>query len=519
MPSLPLPLHFKTSISPNMKTHPQPFIVTLFLSALPLTPALHAQTPNATPAALMKAVIYREYGSPDVLRLEDVPKPVPNDNQVLIKVRAASVNPYDWHFMTGTPYLMRMGVGLLKPGDARLGVDCSGTVEAVGKNVTKFKPGDEVIGAKGGAFAEYVLSSERGLITKPANLSFEEGAAVPIAGLTAFVAVRDKGNVQPGQKVLINGASGGVGTFAVQIAKLAGAEVTGVCSTRNVELVRSLGADHVIDYTKEDFTTAAQRYDLIIDNVSNRSLSECRRALTPKGKYLMIGGPNGTWIKPMDRALKAAFISRFVSQKMTMMLTNPTAEHWEGMRQLLESGKVKPVIDRRYPLSQISEAMRYLEQGRARGKVIITMEPGTEASAPPAQAASTALRPDAPALVVFKVIAFLFALLVLPIIIAFLLNRRFKQGNPEKRSYRWGYYFSIMSFLGVLGLSYLLLESIVTVIVVALVYAALAWFFAQRQHWAWIALTILSFNPIAWIINAIYLWKRWREEPAAPAIA
>jgi hypothetical protein len=318
--------------------------------------------------------------------------------------------------------------------------------------------------------------------------------------------------------VLINGASGGVGTFAVQIAKTVGAEVTGVCSTRNVELVRSLGADKVIDYTKEDFTTGTERYDVILDNVANRTLAECRRALTPNGKYIMIGGPNGTWIKPMDRVFKAAFLSRFVSQKMTMMLSDPKPEDWEALRQLLESGKVKSVIDRRYPLSRIADAMRYLEQGHARGKVILTLEPGAE-TPPIAKGPSTALKPEAPALVLFRLGTFLGGVLVAPIILAIFLNRRFKSSNPEKRSYRWGYYFSMMSFIAVLGLSYLLFESTLVVVVVALLYAVLAWFFAQRRRWAWIALTILSFNPIAWIINGVYLWKRWPEEPvAAPAI-
>jgi hypothetical protein len=304
----------------------------------------------------------------------------------------------------------------------------------------------------------------------------------------------------------------------VQIAKVAGAEVTGVCSTKNVELVRSLGADKVIDYTKEDFTAGTERYDVILDNVANRSLADCRRVLTPNGKYIMIGGPNGTWIKPMDRVLKAAFLSRFVSQKMTMMLSDPTPEDWAAMRELLESGKVKPVIDRRYPLSQIADAMRYLEQGHARGKVIVTLEPGAETPASP-KGPSTALKPASPALVVFQLGAFLGGVLVVPIIAAIFLNRRFKDRTPEKRSYRWGYYFSIMSFIAVLGLSYLLFESVVAVIGVAILYAVLAWFFAQRHHWAWIALTVLSFNPIAWIINTIYLWRRWREEPGHTAMA
>ena len=492
-----------------MKTYLKPLVASSCISALLFTHVALGQTP------MMKAVVYHEYGSPDVLTVQDLPKPVPKDDQVLIKVRAASLNPYDWHFMTGMPYILRAGVGLLKPASPRLGVDFSGTVEAVGKNVTTFKPGDDVIGAKGGAFAEYVCGSDKGLIIKPANLTFEEGAAVPIAGLTALAAVRQQGNVQPGQKVLINGASGGVGTFAVQIAKVAGAEVTGVCSTRNVELVRSLGADKVIDYTKEDFTAGSERYDLILDNVANRSLAECRRVLTPNGKYIMIGGPNGTWIKPMDRVLKAAFLSRFVSQQMTMMLSDPTPETWAAMRELLESGKVKSVIDRRYPLSQIADAMRYLEQGHARGKVIVTLEPAAETAPSNPKAPSTALKPAAPAMILFQLGAFLGGVLLLPIVLALALNRRFKSQNPEKRSYRWGYYFSIMSFLAVLGLSYLLFESVVVMAGVAILYAVLAWSFAQRQHWAWIALTILSFNPIAWIINAIYLWKRWTEEPAA----
>jgi NADPH:quinone reductase-like Zn-dependent oxidoreductase len=500
-----------------MKTHRKIPTLVISAAALAFANATPAQTPNASPAPVMKAVIYHDYGSPDVLTLQNIPKPVPKDDQVLIKVRAASLNPYDWHFMTGMPYIMRAGVGLLRPTDPRLGVDFSGTVEAVGKNVTTFKPGDDVIGAKGGAFAEYVCGSDKGLIIKPANLTFEEGAAVPIAGLTALLAVRKEANVQPGQKVLINGASGGVGTFAVQIAKLAGAEVTGVCSTKNIELVRSLGADKVIDYTKEDFTAGTERYDVILDNVANRSLAECRRALTPNGKYIMIGGPNGTWLKPMDRVFKAAFLSRFVSQKMTMMLSDPTPENWAAMHDLLASGKVKSVIDRRYPLSQIADAMRYLEQGHARGKVIVTLEPAGETAPPSSKAPSTALKPASPALVLFQLGAFLGGVLVAPIILALALNRRFKSRNPEKRSYRWGYYFSIMSFIVVLGLSYLLLESIGAVIAVAILYAVLAWFFAQRQRWAWVALTILSFNPIAWIINGIYLWKRWAEPRPAPA--
>src|SRR5256886_1409042 len=246
---------------------------------------------TAAPANPVKAIVYCDYGLTN-LKLQDVEKPVPNDDQLLVRVRAASVNPYDWHFIEGTPYFMRgMGVGLRKPKDTRLGVDFAGTVEAVGKNVTQFKPGDEVFGGRGGAFAQYVCRRTVGSVAlKPAGLTFEQAASINIAGITALQGVRDKGKVQPGQKVLINGASGGVGTFAVQLAKNFGAEVTGVCSTRNVELVQSLGADHVIDYTKEDFTKGDQHYDVILDNVGNHSLSEYRRLLTPKGIYVLIGG-------------------------------------------------------------------------------------------------------------------------------------------------------------------------------------------------------------------------------------
>src|SRR5256885_1329955 len=249
---------------------------------------------TASPTNPMKAIVYCDYGLKN-LKVENIEKPTPNDDQLLIRVRAASVNPYDWHFIEGTPYIMRaMGVGLRKPKDTRLGVDFAGTVEAVGKNVTQFKPGDEVFGGRGGAFAEYVCPrATRAVALKPSSMSFEDAASVNIAGITALQALRDKGKVQPGQKVLINGASGGVGTFAVQIAKSLGADVTGGCRTRNVDLVKSLGADHVIDYTKEDFTKGADHYDVIIDNVANHPLSGVRHVLTPKGKYIMIGGGSG----------------------------------------------------------------------------------------------------------------------------------------------------------------------------------------------------------------------------------
>jgi NADPH:quinone reductase-like Zn-dependent oxidoreductase len=333
---------------------------------------------TAVPGNSMKAIVYCDYGLAN-LKLEDVEKPTPTDDQVLVKVHAASVNPYDWHFVEGTPKIMRMmGVGLRKPKDTRLGVDFAGTVEGVGKNVTQFKPGDEVFGGKGGAFAEYVCRRADGAVAlKPANITFEQAASVNIAGITALQGLRDKGKVQPGQKVLINGASGGVGTFAVQIAKSFGADVTGVCSTRNVDLVRSLGADHVIDYTKEDFTKSEQRYDVILDNVTNRSLLECRRVLTPKGKYVMIGGGGSNdqgLIGPLANPIKAMLLSPFVSQEMGMMMADTSQKDLTILADMMQSGKVKPVIDRTYKLSEVPAAIAYLEEGHARGKVVITLE-------------------------------------------------------------------------------------------------------------------------------------------------
>ena len=336
---------------------------------------------TAAPKNPMKAIIYCDYGLAN-LKLEEVEKPVPNDGQILVRVRAASVNPYDWHFIEGTPKIMRaMGVGLRKPKDTRVGVDFAGTVEAVGKNPAaagQFKPGDEVFGGKGGAFADYVCPrAGRAVALKPANITFEQAASVNIAGITALQALRDKGKVQSGQKVLINGASGGVGTFAVQIAKSLGADVTGVCSTRNVDLVRSLGADRVIDYTKEDFTKTGQRYDVILDNVGNQPLLRFRRALIPKGKYVMIGGggPNDQGlIGPLFRPIKAMLLSPFVSQEMGMFMADTNQKDLAILADLMQSGKVKPVIDRTYKLSEVPAAIAYLEQGHARGKVVITVE-------------------------------------------------------------------------------------------------------------------------------------------------
>jgi NADPH:quinone reductase-like Zn-dependent oxidoreductase len=330
------------------------------------------------PANPMKAIVYCDYGVPN-LKFQEIEKPTPEDDQLLVKVRAASVNPLDWHFVEGTPYVMRaMGVGLRKPKDTRLGVDFAGTVEAVGKNVTKFKPGDEVFGGRTGSFADYVCVREsRAVALKPASITFEQAASMPIAAITALQALRDKGQIQAGQKVLINGASGGVGTFAVQIAKSYGAEVTGVCSTRNLDLVRSLGADHVIDYTKDDFTKTDQPYDVLIDNVGNRPLSECRRALKPKGILVLVGGGGANeqgLIGPMAKPIKAMLLSPFVSQKIGMILAQLNHDDLAFLAELMQSGKMKPVIDRTYKLSEVPEAIKYLEQGHARGKVVIAAE-------------------------------------------------------------------------------------------------------------------------------------------------
>jgi len=322
----------------------------------------------------MRAITYTEYGPPDVLQFTEVAKPTPKDNEVLIRVRAASVNPLDWHFMRGTPYIVRIQAGLRKPKATRLGVDVAGQVEAVGKNVTHFQSGDEVFGACKGAFSEYVCASEGVLVLKPANVTFEQAAAVPVAAFTALQGLRDKGQIQPGQRVLINGASGGVGTFAVQIAKWFGAEVTGVCSTRNVDMVRSIGANHVVDYTQEDFTKSGQRYDLIFDSVGNHSLSDTRHALTPEGTLVLVGGPDkGRWLGPLTGVLKAVVLSRCVSQKLLPFLAHLSKDDLIVMQELLEARKVTPVIDRSYPLSDVPEAIRYLEEGHARGKVVITV--------------------------------------------------------------------------------------------------------------------------------------------------
>jgi NADPH:quinone reductase-like Zn-dependent oxidoreductase len=323
----------------------------------------------------MKAIVYRCYGSPDVLEFSDVEKPTPFDDEVLVKVHAASVNPLDWHYMRGSPYLMRLGSGLGAPDNTRLGVDFAGTVVAVGENVARFKPGDEVFGGKNGAFADYVTVREDGaLAMKPANITFEQVASVPVAAVTALQALRDKGKLKPGQKVLINGASGGVGTFAVQIAKSLGAEVTGICSTRNVEMVRSIGADHVIDYTKEDYTEIGERYDLIIDMVGNHSLLANRQALKADGTFVIVGGSKGDWLGPLMGPINALILSPFVDQEFVMILAELRKEDLATVGDLMRAGEVTPVIDRRFRLSEVPAAIRYSEEGHARGKIIIELD-------------------------------------------------------------------------------------------------------------------------------------------------
>ena len=326
----------------------------------------------------MKAAIYRKHGPPDVVvQIADIEKPVPTDNEVLIKVRAASVNPLDSHLMKGGPYIVRLLLGLGKPKIKRPGVDVAGQVEAVGKNVTQFKPGDAVFGLSKGAFAEYVCAPETAFVIKPENITFEQAASVPVAALTALQGLRDKAKIQPRQKVLINGAAGGVGTFAVQIAKSFDAHVTAVCSTRNVDMVRSIGADHVIDYTQEDFTKAnpGRRYDIIFDNVGNHSLSACRRLLNPKGINLMVGILGGRGIfSVLIRSITALVWSWFISQKFIFFIAKLNKQDLTLLSELMATGKVTPVIDKCYSLNQVPEAIRYLSEHHARGKVVITLQ-------------------------------------------------------------------------------------------------------------------------------------------------
>lgn len=323
----------------------------------------------------MKAAVYTRYGPPDVVEIRDIEKPVPKDDEVLIRVRAAAVNPADWRLLGGVPGIFRVlfrvpGPSIAQPG--RLGHDVAGVVEAVGRSVTRLKPGDAVYGGCHGALAEYACASESKLAIKPGNVTFEQAASAPVAALTALQGLRDKGHIQPGQKVLINGAAGGVGTFAVQIAKSFGAEVTGVCSTRNLELVRSLGADWVIDYTQQDFTRGGERYDLLLDNVGNRSLSDCRRALNPKGICVIVGAPKNPGMF-LARAVTGPLLSWFIGQKFAMFIAKVKREDLTTLGELVAAGKVTPVIDRRYTLSEVPEAIRYLEEGHARGKVVISV--------------------------------------------------------------------------------------------------------------------------------------------------
>jgi NADPH:quinone reductase-like Zn-dependent oxidoreductase len=323
----------------------------------------------------MKAIVHNTYGSPDVLELQEVAKPDLTDDGVLVRVRAASVNPADWYGLTGAPYLARPQMGLRTPKNTRVGTDFAGTVEAVGRDVTQFRPGDDVFGGKSGAFAEYVcVPEDRSVVLKPANLTFEQAAAVPVAALTALQGLRDKAQVQPGQKVLINGTSGGVGTFAVQIAKALGVEVTGVCSTRNVDLARSLGADHVIDYSQEDFTRSDRRYDVILDVAGSRSWPECKRVLNPQAILVMVGAPKGNRLTgPLGHIAKVRLAAVRGSRKAVFFIAKFNKADMVVLRELLEAGEVTPVIDRRYELSEIADALRYLGEGHAQGKIVVTV--------------------------------------------------------------------------------------------------------------------------------------------------
>ncbi len=323
----------------------------------------------------MKAIVYTEYGSPDVLELRDIDEPEIADDEVLVHVHAAGVDRGVWHIMTGLPYPIRLaGYGLRAPKNPVIGSDVAGVVEAVGKSVSRFQPGDEVFGIGKGSYAEYVCAREDKLARKPANLTFEQAAVVAISGLTALQGLRDHGRVESGQEVLVIGASGGVGTYAVQIAKAFGAQVTGVCSTTKVDMVRSIGADHVIDYTREDFAEGEQRYDLILDIGGNSSLARLRHALTPRGTLVITGGEtDGRWLGGTDRQLRALVLSRFVGQKLGTFVSSENHEDMIVLKDLIESGKVAPVIDRTYPLSEVPEAIRYLEEGHAQGKIVITV--------------------------------------------------------------------------------------------------------------------------------------------------
>jgi NADPH:quinone reductase-like Zn-dependent oxidoreductase len=321
----------------------------------------------------MKAIIHSKYGPPDALQLKDVDQPVINDDAVLVRVRAAAVGKGDWLTVGGLPYVARLRYGLPKPKHPVPGFDVAGRIEAAGSNVTQLQPGDEVFGWCEGSFAEYASVPEGQLARKPTNLSFEQAAAVPISGFAALQALRDTGGVQPGQQVVIIGASGGVGSFAVQLAKAFGAEVTGVCSTKSMEMVRSIGADHVIDYTQEDFTRSGRRYDLILEMAGNRSLGDLRRALTPKGTLVLVGGSGGKWFMGTGRTLRAVVVSPFVGQRLRSFFSKPRGADLDVLKELIEAGKITPVIDRTFPLSETPEAIRYVGERSTQGKTVITM--------------------------------------------------------------------------------------------------------------------------------------------------
>lgn len=335
-------------------------------------------SPLPAGAERMRAIVYRCYGPPEVLQMEQVAKPVPHDDQVLVRVHASSVNPADWYRMTGRPYVMRLPDGLGSPGEARPGIDFAGTVEAVGKNVTRFKPGDAVFGGRLGALSEFVTVKESGAIAlKPHNVSFAEAAGVAVAAHTALQALRDQAGVRPGQRVLINGASGGVGTFAVQLAKIMGAEVTGVCSTRNVDLVRSIGADHVVDYTRDDFTQGDGMYDVIIDNVGNHSLTALRRVLKDDGTLVIVGGSKSNpWLGPIAHVASTIVLSKFGTERVTFFVADLNGRDTDYLAQLMRDGKLKTVIDRQYAFEEAAAAMAHLETGRARGKIIVAVAEG-----------------------------------------------------------------------------------------------------------------------------------------------
>lgn len=346
------------------------------ITARGIAAGINENNPPATEQEhTMQAIVQEEFGAPaDVLELGDIARPVPADDEVLVRVQAAGVHIGDWLVMNGLPYLIRiMGYGFRRPKDQVPGTELAGRVEAVGAKVTRFQPGDEVFGWGTGAFAEYATIAASALAPKPANATFEQAAAVPISGITALQGLRDKGKVQPGDKVLIIGASGGVGTFAVQIAKSKGAEVTGVASTRSLDLVRALGADHVLDYTQEDITAGGRQYDLIVDTAGNRSLSEIRRALTPKGRFVIVGGSGGRWLMGSGRSARAALVSPFVRQSLKAFVSSPNQEDLATLRDLVEAGDVTPMIDQTFPLAETAQALDHVGGRHTQGKTVITM--------------------------------------------------------------------------------------------------------------------------------------------------